>query len=162
AQVKEDQDVTPCGGISRSMADGWRIRHCRRTRRNARYFPSGRCTGTLVYRYTSLGRWNVDPLADVTAAADRVAQARLALGVETAQPGQSIVAEDARGDGTRNAIARAASQGLSRKKVLAPLAAHDLEAAARAAVAGLPAVISNFGERVRVRLDLMPALDFPA
>ena len=104
----------------------------------------------------------MDPLADVTAAADRVAKARLVLDMETASLRQSIVAADAQGAGTRNAIARAASQGLSRKKVLSTLAAQALEEDARAALADLPAVIATYGDRVRVRLDLLPALDFPA
>ena len=107
----------------------------------------------------------MDLLADVTAAADRVAQARLALDMETAALRQSIVAADARGAGTRNGIARAASRGLSRKKVLATLAAYDLEEDARAALASLPAVLFNDGflGRVRVRLDFSrPVLNVPA
>jgi hypothetical protein len=106
---------------------------------------------------------NMDPLADVSEAADRVAQARFTLDMETSSLRQSIVAADAHGAGTRNAIARAGSRGLSRKKVLATLAAHDLEEDARAALADLAAVIYNDGTRVRVRLDLpAPALDLPA
>ena len=107
----------------------------------------------------------MDLLVDVTAAADRVAEARLVLDMETAALRQSIVVADAHGAGTRNAIARAASRGLSRKKVLATLAAHDLEEDARAAVVGLPAVIFNdgFRGRLRVRLDFSrPVLSVPA